>query len=351
MRKIGNAQKLLALLLLILGVLAGAQEWNRKKVGHPKVELNEVSEFQGVAMTVPYRILVGHPLDDQANVGVEEVIRSTFAEIDQIYNKWNPSSELSQFNRWPANLFFPASRDLLNFLNRTAGLVELTQGRFDPTVESIQGVWKESLERGEMPQDETLKRYRAAVGWDNLVLTPDTLLKKDDLTQLDLGGIAKGYCVDLLTERLEELGYQNLLIDWGGELTARGAHPSGRQWNVAIRGIEQEASIEATTALQNIAIACSGDYYQFWTIENKGNRLEFFHIVDPFTGYLLEKRKDGIASISVTAMSCMEADAIATAMMLYPDASDAKAWGEELKRHVPGFQYWILNRIQPIAVG
>ena len=53
------------------------------------------------------------------------------------------------------------------------------------------------------------------------------LRKRQAGVSLDLSGVAKGYAVDLIASRLEDLGLGDYLVDVGGELRAKGRGPRG----------------------------------------------------------------------------------------------------------------------------
>lgn len=113
--------------------------------------------------------------------------------------------------------------------------------------------------------------------------------KTNSNTSIDLGGIAKGHCVDKLLERINEAGYSDVFVDWGSEIRAVGQvssniqsfviskHPDNRPWRIAVM---EPPSISdmftrwknetnqpltdrlATMNVRNQAIATSGDYMQ-----------------------------------------------------------------------------------------
>lgn len=233
-------------------------------------------------MTVPYRILIGGPVHRPQ---VEEKITTIFARTHQVYNKWNPTSEISA---WNLNLSTQLSDRLLFLLEECDRMWKLTEGKFDPTI------------------------LGKPVGWQHLLFEGHTLHKSYPGIQIDLGGIAKGQTVDELIEELQALGYPDLLVEWGGDFRASGSHPEGRPWKVAIKnpfgGFLDEVE------LQDESLATSGDYAQF-TLTQDGRF--FTHIVDPSSGAPLERKPGSIVSCSVKAKTCREADALATALMLF----------------------------------
>ncbi len=254
-------------------------------------------------MTMGYSILIGDSNPDMDQV--ESVVLSTFSEINAVFNNWNPESEISQLNKLPAGEKKPLSQPLAHFLRRINELVILTEGRFDPTIAPI----KESLLKGELYPDSH------AIGWDKIHIDGDLFWKEHNHTALDLGGAAKGHGVDLLFENLQEAGFKNIFVEWGGEIRASGSHPEKRPWKIAIRGSE-------TLELKERAIATSGSYLQKWTIDETS----YTHIIDPKTKKPLSSPP--ITSASVLCESCFEADALATALMLFASQEEAEMWAK-----------------------
>lgn len=301
------------------------------------------ASFQGNAMTIDYHILVDStPAQRQS---IQQIIASSFDEIDSIYNKWNPYSELSAINRQPAGTPIPLSPKLKKLLTLTDKVVKLSNGRFDPTIEPVQQLWKKHLTAGSLPSIEELEPLKTVTGWDKIRIENNTLTKASDGVCLDLGGIAKGYGVDLIVENLNQAGFANVFVEWGGEIRASGKHPEGRPWRIFISRLESNDPQHAIAHidLQDQAIATSGDYLQNWTIERNGAQSTFFHIIDPITLHPLQKLPASIAGTSVTAPSCALADGLATAGMMFISVDEARSWAENIKKEYPDLSFWILS--------
>ena len=85
-----------------------------------------------------------------------------------------------------------------------------------------------------------------------------------------------------------------------------GLNCSGKPWRVGIRDPRDKSKIINIVELTDAAVATSGNYEQYYLINNK----RWSHIVDPNSGY---PQKDVISS-TVIAPTAMEADALATAL-------------------------------------
>ena len=303
-----------------------------------------VTHFSKNVMSIDYHIQIGKNLSQKEKIFAQKLIDKTFAEINLVYNKWNPHSEISFINRLSANTQYKPSKELYQFLERVEFFFQLSEGLFDPTIEPLQTLWIKNLEKGKTPTDDEIDAIRSIIGWKNIILEDGILIKKDSRTQIDLGGIAKGLCVDLLVERFNQAGFNNIYVEWGGEIRTSGNHPSNRPWRVFISRLGDENPENALTTidLKNQALATSGDYFQFWTISTALNEQESYcHIMNPQTLQALKIKKGGIASASMLASDCVTADALAKVLMLFNTTEEAEHWIRKQQAIYPDLICWI----------
>jgi thiamine biosynthesis lipoprotein len=301
------------------------------------------TSFQGVAMTIEYKILIGKQnltLEDQNRI--EGIIASTFGEVHAIYNKWNPNSELSKLNQIAAHTTVELSPKLAHLLQLTDEVVTLSNGLFDPTIEPIQRLWKTKLQVGAIPTQQEINSLAPAIGWSKIHFTSETFSKDHQGVSLDLGGIAKGYAVDLLVQNLNEAGFPDLLVEWGGEMRATGNHPSGRPWKIFISAFGDPTPEKALgyVELHNQAIATSGNYLQFWIVEENHESVTYFHIINPKNLRPLKIGPKSIGSASVLAETCSLADGLATVAMMFSDKQEAQNWASEIRIKYPDLKFW-----------
>lgn len=306
-----------------------------------------ITTFSGIAMVMEYKILIGKQLASTEIEKIRTIIDQTFDEVDLTHNKWNPLSEISRLNQLPAHQEVKISPELERLLDITQQIVTLSLGKFDPTTEPLQKIWKDKLDKGNTPSLQELEAIAPALGWKNIHFENGKFYKEHDLTQLDLGGIAKGYCIDLLVERLQNAGYRDCFVEWGGEIRASGKHPDDRPWKVYISrlGDSDPSHAVAIVDLNDQAIATSGDYLQNWHVYEKNKRSNiYFHIFDVDSLHPLEVTVHSIASASVIADTCAIADGLATAAMIFPDHEEAKTWAEGIENRFPSIHFWIVSR-------
>lgn len=283
----------------------------------------KATQFCGSAMTIPYCIQLSDPLSEEQENEIERLILQTFSEVHRLYNNWNPDSEISKLNALEAEKKAPLSPALTEFLTLTQQMVLLTEGKFDPTIGSLQKLWQRALQEEKLPEAHALALCFESTGWKKIHFDEGIFWKEHSYTALDLGGIAKGYTVDLLVKCLKDAGFYNFYVEWGGEIFVSGHRPDHQPWKIGIAGLHD-------LYLTNTAIATSGDYFQKWVMNEK----TYTHIFDPYTKLPLESGE--IHSVTVQANSCTEADAIATALMLFPTKQAAYAWARD-----KGYRVWI----------
>lgn len=298
-------------------------------------------------MTIDYHITIGARLTDQQKQHIEKILQSTFSEVDRLYNKWNPHSEISQINLLQAHEQLLLSPEMQNFFRKIDKLVALSGGRFDPTIEPLQNLWKRKFREGLIPTEDEIALLKPYIGWDKFHVADGVLYKDHSLCQIDLGGIAKGLAVDLLVERINRAGFPNVLVEWGGEIRALGEHPNHRPWSVSIRNLEDANPKNALSRidLKERSVATSGDYHQFWSVTTSdGKQHHYCHIFNPLTLRPVDIRKGSVASASIFAHDCVTADGLAKVLMMFDSAEEAQRWVTGVQNEIPSLDYLIVTR-------
>jgi thiamine biosynthesis lipoprotein len=280
-------------------------------------------ETMGTAYSVTLTGKVTRKVRDQLSIQIE----TELAEINRQMSTWDPSSEISRFNKSTNTGPFQCSAPLIALVKRALELSRSTGGAFDPTLQPLLNLWGFGSEGEEhrVPSDAEIKQAKAQTGWLKLeVIEPDALKKTVPELQLALGAIAKGYGVDRISQLLNTAGFENWFVEIGGEVVVRGVNPDGIPWRI---GIQYPTSNPMDTRLKGIvhltgnAIATSGDYRNY--IEEDG--VIYSHILDPRSGRAV---LSDTASVTVTAPTCMDADGMATALFVM-GAEEGLIWVEQ----------------------
>jgi len=224
-------------------------------------------------------------------------------------------SELTRFNRAPGDVVL--SEDLWRVVAAGQEVAAATDGAFDMTVAPLVVRWGFGpAPRGSIPQGEEIRTIRARTGHQGLRLDGGRRLaskRRADL-ELDLGGIAKGYGVDLAASALEAAGAEHYMVEAGARSARAASTPTGSPGASASSSpMPCRSAPVSIVPLSGRAMATSGDYRNYF--EAAGRR--YSHEIDPRTGAPIDHR---LCSVTVVAEDCMRADALATALLvLGPD--------------------------------
>ncbi|MEX0936975.1 MAG: FAD:protein FMN transferase [Pirellulales bacterium] len=259
-------------------------------------------------MGVPFKLVFYAGERGHAN----KAARAAFDRIEQLNSRlsdYDPQSELTELSRTAGSGKTVAlSDDLWTVLAAAQRLAEQSEGAFDVTVGPYVRLWRRARRTGEMPRAEYLRSAAEAVGYGHLKLDPESHTAR--LTQqemrLDLGGIAKGYAADEALAVLREHGIESALVDASGDIAAGDPPPGRAGWRIGIAPLEQDAAPSRYLELANMAVATSGDTWQYVEIDRK----RYSHIVDPKSGLGLTRR----SSVTIIAPDGMTADSLASAV-------------------------------------
>lgn len=264
--------------------------------------------FVQTEMAVPIKIVLYAPDNTTASSAAQAAF-NRIHHLNAVFSDYEPESELRRLMRSSAEgKPTPASDDLWNVLVRGQELAQRTEGAFDVTVGPLVHQWRRSRRRGVLPPPDKLEEARQLVGYQYVRLHPEShaveLLKPG--MQLDLGGIAKGYALDAALAVLRQRGIRCALLDAGGDVVLGDPPPGKSGWTIGIAPLELKGKPSQYLSLANVAVATSGDMFQF--VEIAGKR--YSHIVDPRTGVGLTDH----SKVTIVAPNGATGDSLATAV-------------------------------------
>lgn len=254
---------------------------------------------------------------DTGQVGREalrELIETELVAINAVLSTYLPASEISLLNGTEGLVEVVLSEHFATVLDAALAIGQRTGGAYDVTVGPLVDLWGFGAGeyRGEVPAAASIDAARAAVGQDRLSWdVASRRLVRPAGMRIDLSSIAKGYAVDRLSDLVAERGIDDALVEIGGELRARGERPEGGPWRLAVESPAPELArfVEALSLSDDVAVATSGDYRNYFEVDGR----RYSHLVDPRTGYPVDHE---LVSVTVVAASCMEADGLATALIV-----------------------------------
>lgn len=268
--------------------------------------------------------------EDEA--GAEQAAKAAFARVEainQCASDYLPESELSRFNRAPANVAVPISLDLFQLFQSSLTTARLTDGAFDITCTYAVQNWRRAKRQHKLPTPESTAHAVAMTDWHALIL--DTRKRNATKTKAgllcDLGGIGKGYAANEALKVLRKSGFSRAVVAASGDLAIGDAPPGKDGWDIELRTFEHPEEKDRLDhfILKNCGCSTSGDLHQFTEIEG----LRYSHIIDPKTGLGMTRRM----ACTVIAADAAQSDAFDTPLcLLGPDK------GQKVAARVPGLR-------------
>ena len=241
-----------------------------------------------------------------------DAVLAAMRHVDDTMSTYKPTSEVSQVNAHAAEGPMRISEELFHVLTEAEKYSELTDGAFDITYASVGYLY--DFREHVKPSEGQIERALPAVNHRHVILDPKnrTVRFSQKGVRIDLGGIAKGYAVDLGIEALQARGVTRAYVGAGGDSRIIGDR-FGKPWLVGIRDPRKgPGSVITRIPLVDAAISTSGDYERFFD----ENGVRYHHIIDPHTGHSASK----VRSATVIGPYAMRTDGLSkTAFVLGPE--------------------------------
>lgn len=247
-----------------------------------------------------------------------QLITDAFLECDRcekILSKTLDSSEISKINA--------AGGQTVTVSDMTAEVIEkgleygtLSNGVFDITIGKVTDLWNfhdfqtedtsdSEAGTGEgtdpLPDPELLKEAVRHVDYRKVSVDEDQVALQDPEMEIDLGGIAKGYIADHLTQWLEERGVVSAVIDLGGNIVAIGGKSAGllelpqQDFTIGIKDPQSESGqLLGIFECSDKTVVTSGTYERYVVKDGK----KYHHILNPETGWPAETDVNSVTIIT-----------------------------------------------------
>lgn len=286
-----------AAVLLLLAAGLGAASWSE-----PTPPERRSVTFPGRTMgTYVHVVLV--TADSAAAAPDAAAALRVFARTDSLMSNWTTTSEVARINREAAAATVTVEPEVARVLALSMEVWRQSAGAFDITVEPLVRAWGFLGGTPHVPTPAEAAAAARHVGGRHLRFHPAarTIRFDEAGVRIDLGGIAKGYAVDVAAESLRARGVRDALVDLTGNMRAMGRPAGGPGWRIGIRDPRDRMPYFARLQLRDEAISTSGKYEQYVTA---GGRT-FGHIMDPRTGQPAE----GLISVTLVSPSALTCDA------------------------------------------
>lgn len=243
-------------------------------------------------------------------------------ELERLWSRFLPDSEIRRIDGQTSTCATPqveviVSAETVALLERALIGWRATDGTWNPFLGSVVAElgYDRPFDHGlDTTRPAVERRHRTAdVGMAApLRLIDSTRISIDAGTTIDVGGIAKGFAADLVSQELMAAGAWGVVVNLGGDLRVRGLPPIGIDWTIDIG--EPAAGIDciATVRLPSGGVCTSTTARRRWS----GPEGDRHHLIDPRTSL---PTGEAVVLTTVVAGDAWWAEVAATALTINPE--------------------------------
>lgn len=247
----------------------------------------------------------------------DELINEAFSlmsDYEDVLSRTVDGSDIDRINRADGK---PAavSEETIEVIKKGIEFGDISGGVFDITVGKASELWDfhESLEEGgtQVPSEDALKDASGHIDYKGIAIdeSAGTVQLADPEMMLDLGGIAKGYIADIVSEYLRDNGVTSGIVNLGGNIEViggkSGSYDQGEaqtDFNLGVRDpMSESGELLGIFPGRDVTIVTSGTYERFIEVDG----VKYHHILDPETGWPVDT---DVLQVSVIAGAGHSAD-------------------------------------------
>jgi FAD:protein FMN transferase len=243
-----------------------------------------------------------------------EIARTEALRVESKFSRYRPDNIVAAINR-SGGRPIPVDEETALLIEYAVACYEMSDGMFDITSGVLRRVWR--FDGGDhVPTEGEVAEVLHHVGWHR-VEWKDSILTMPEGMEIDLGGIGKEYAVDRASSRIAAETDLPFLVNFGGDIFARGPRRDGRPWVIGIDDPDRTGeALLYRVDLSDGGLATSGDARRY--VMHRGRRLG--HILNPRTGWPVENAP---RAVTVLATTCIEAGSLSTLAFLQGPGAQA----------------------------
>jgi thiamine biosynthesis lipoprotein len=241
--------------------------------------------FQGASESRAFRYLMGTSVQVRAFGGDEPARRAaideafaSIAEVDRLMSNYRADSELTHINESASRGPVVVSDPMLRILEAAQKVSADSNGAFDVTVGPLVRLWGFFDKKPHVPTAQELAAVRPLVGYRNLLIDAGqhTVRFVRPGLEIDLGGIAKGFAVEVAADVLRRRGLQGF-IDAGGNQYLLGPPPGKTQWTIGVKNPDAAGQLLGAIDVTEGSVSTSADDANFLVADGR----RYGHLLDP----------------------------------------------------------------------
>ena len=229
--------------------------------------------------------------------GGQQAVEKAAKEVQRLDALLSAQNEESQVYALNQRGSLEVSDDLAEIIQRGKEIFQETDGLFDDTIYPLMELWGFPTGEYHVPSGEEIENLLPDVDGGTVEISGNTVTLGEG-QQIDLGGIAKGYTGEKLTEIFQGYGVSSAMVSLGGNIQAIGTKEDGRT---------------------------------------------YIHIIDPRTGYPVE---NDLLSVTIVSPDGTLADGLSTALYIMGYDKAVQFW----EQHQDEFDVILITADEQIHV-
>jgi thiamine biosynthesis lipoprotein len=213
-----------------------------------------------------------------------------YHKLYTIYSNYEDINNIRTINLKAGKEPVKVDKAIIDLIKFSKEMYTKTNGKINIAMGSVLSIWhyyrtvgSSEPENASLPPMEELQEAAKHTDINKIIIDEEasTVYLADPEMSLDVGSIGKGYAVQMVAEYARELGYDNMIINVGGNVASIGSKADGTGWKIGIQNpdLNSENSTVKTVQFVDKCLVTSGDYQRYYTVDDK----TYCHIIDPAT--------------------------------------------------------------------
>lgn len=272
----------------------------------------------------------------------KEEVGNILYELDLSLSATQEGSSVSKFNAAEAGARVRVDESFYNAVSVALNMHSFTEGSYNPAVyDCVKAFGFLGRDRpatvSDLPSDEKCAALaRVASHFSEIELTAENgayyavkpqysenIEGAEYNLKLDLGGIGKGYAVDIIDGLFDKYGFEYGYFNFASSSMACRQSAKEGSYTIGLRNPRGTGDNYVKFAVSNAKISTSGDYFLSYSLEGK----RYCSIISPQTGKPIDT---GVITATVVGGSAAENDALTTALMVMGREKAAEFISEKL---------------------
>lgn len=211
---------------------------------------------------------------ESSNVESVSQLKDITNSLDAIFNGYSTDGELYTLN---SKRSLECSNELSNVIQGSIRLSKRYGNGVDITSGALTHLWNITGDTPKKPTSEEVSKALSTIGTENVSINGNTITLLND-TVLDLGSVAKGYTLDVVTDYLDTVPKVTATYSMGSSTLMYNV----KDTIISVRSPNSPEDVFCTFNVNGTAyISTSGGYERYVQIDG----IDYQHILDLSTGY------------------------------------------------------------------